>query len=386
MIPSTWVFLDKFPLTPSGKIDRNSLPSPTSNHIEAQQSFIAPRDELELRLAKLWEQLLEHAPIGINDNFFEVGGHSMLVVRLITKLEKEFDKSLSLALIFHAPTIAQMASVLRDQGWKPTWSSLVPIRSHGNLPPLFCVHADGGAFFYTRFADYLSPEQPFYGLQARGLDGTEPPFTSVEDMAKHYLKEIRSIQPHGPYIIGGFSMGGVVIYEMAQQLVSNGEDAPLLIFIDAPSPSYFAEEDKSVMGKLTKLTHLTLQSRIQTIRVRLGQRYRWLKDNILINIYLLFNRPLTPTLRIHHVRETNRFISDKYEPKPYSGKITVLHASEQIRRISPDPTLGWGQYVSGKISDHIVPGNHETILHEPNVQVLAKTLQTCIDHALSDRS
>lgn len=381
MIPAAWVTLDKFPLTPNGKMDRRALPSPREGMIESNASYTPPRDELEMRLVRLWEYLLERAPVGIHDNFFEVGGHSLLVVRLMTQLEREFNKSLSMALIFHAPTIAQMASVLRDQGWKPTWTSLVPIRPFGSLPPLFCVHADGGAFFYRRFADYLSPEQPFYGLQARGLDGVEPPFANVEDMAAHYIAEIRSIQPQGPHMISGFSMGGVVIYEMAQQLVASGEPNPIVIFIDAPSPIYYEEQDTRVSGKLTNLTKLSPRASIRRIKLRMGQRARWLFNEFLTRLLLRFNRPLTPALRIHRVREMNHRISDEYVPRPYDGPVVVLHASEQIRRATDDSTLGWGHYINGIITNYIIPGDHETIFLEPNVQIMAQTLQACIDLA-----
>ncbi len=385
MIPAVWVSLEKFPLTPSGKIDRRALPSPSAMSLESKATYTAPRDELELRLVKLWERLLEHSPIGIHDNFFQIGGHSLLVVRLMTQLEREFNKSLSMALIFHAPTIAQMAAAIRDQGWKPTWTSLVPIHTYGSLSPLFCVHADGGAFFYARFSEYLSSEQPFYGLQARGLDGIDPPFTSVKDMAAHYIAEMRSIQPKGPYIISGFSMGGVVIYEIAQQLVAAGEAYPLVIFIDAPSPIYYEEQDRRISGKLMHLTKLSPQVRLQRIQMRIGKRVRWYFNEYMTRLLLKINRPLTPTLRIHRVREVNHQISDEYEPIPYSGPIVVLRASEQIRRATEDSTLGWGHHVRGKITDHIIPGDHETIFFEPNVQVMAQTLQACIDLARKEQ-
>jgi amino acid adenylation domain-containing protein len=378
MVPSAWVSLEAFPLTPSGKIDQRALPAPGAN-IETGKTYVAPRNEMELRLVKLWEHLLETSPVGVEDNFFEIGGHSLLVVRLMTQLEKELGKPLSLALIFHAPTIALMANALRDQGWKPAWSSLVPIRPQGSLSPLFCVHADGGAFFYARFADYLSPEQPFYGLQARGLDGTEPPFTSVEAMAAHYLAEMRTIQPRGPYIISGFSMGGVVIYEMARQSMAAGDPPPLVVFLDAPSPDYFEEQDTRLTSKLVNLTRLDIKESLKRIQHRIGQRYRKISDQLLSTLYMKNGWTLPPALRIHRVREMNHLIADKYEVRPYAGPITVLRASQQIRRIKPDNTLGWGGHVIGKISDYEIPGDHETIFHEPNVRVMAETLQNCID-------
>ncbi|MEI6291679.1 MAG: thioesterase domain-containing protein, partial [Chloroflexota bacterium] len=286
MVPSAWVILDRLPLNASGKIDRLALPLPYSSQADNTLPFEPPHDELELKLVKLWEHLLEYSPISINENFFEIGGHSLLVVRLVTQLEKELGKPLSLALIFHAPTIAAMAAALRKDGWKPTWSSLVPIRTAGSLPPLFCVHADGGAFFYVRFANYLPQEQPFYGLQARGLDGLEPPFDTVEEMARHYITEIRSVQPAGPYLISGFSMGGVVIYEMAKQLKDMGEKS-LIIFLDASSPAYPEFITTRSVTKIRRLFDLNMQDRLSRLLHRLNQRRRWLSDEILSRYYLL---------------------------------------------------------------------------------------------------
>ncbi len=378
MLPGAWVFLNEFPLTPSGKINQLVLPAPDQDLLEHKLTYHAPNDELELRLVKLWEHLLEISPIGIDDNFFEIGGHSMLVVRLITQLERELGKPLSLALIFHAPTISLMASVLRKDGWRPTWSSLVPIRTTGTLPPLFCVHADGGAFFYTRFSSFLSPQQPFYGLQARGLDGIDPPFTNVKDMASHYISEIRTIQHKGPYLISGFSMGGVVIYEMAQQLLVAGEQS-LIIFLDAPSPDYPEIIGTTSLEKIKRLFSMELSPMINRLLHRLDQRRRWLTDELLCKFFLFFDRPLSPSLRIHRIRNLNHQISDEYQPKPLNGQAVILRASQQPAGAKPDPTLGWSQYIQGRISEYIIPGDHESIFVEPHVRELANKLQTSID-------
>ena len=386
MIPAIFVSLDSLPLTPNGKVDRRALPIPDFSQTSSNHQHIEPKDELELRLVKLWERLLQRHPISIDDNFFELGGHSLLAVRMITQLEKEFGKPLSLALLFHAPTIEKMAEVLRDQGWQPRWSSLVPIQTGGSRPPLFCVHADGGAFFYTNFTAHLSPDQPLFGIQARGLDGKEAPFTNVKEMAQQYIREIRSVQPKGPYIISGFSMGGVVVYEMAQQLLLNGEPPGLVIFLDAPSPNYpemLENHNKSVSNKLKKFFDLSATEKLERLITRTSKRWRELHDEILSRLYLLIRRPLPPALRIHVVRKTNQRIADMYQPLPYSGPVTVLRASEQTPGAKPDRTLGWRHYVTGTIDDFVIPGDHETVYQEPNVRLLTQQIQLCIDSWLA---
>lgn len=381
-LPKQVILLDFLPSLPNGKVDYRSLPEPGEAEPVEAENFTEPANEFELYLVKLWEWLLKRHPISTQDNFFDLGGDSLLVILLITELEKELGQTLSLALLFHAPTIVQLATVLREKGWKPAWSSLVPIRPHGSRPPLFCVHADGGAFFYNRFTSHLSPDQPLYGIQARGLDGKQEPFTRVEEMAVHYISEIRSIQPKGPYLISGFSMGGVVIYEMAQQLLAVGETS-LIIFLDAPSPSYPVIVGTASRGKLKRLMNLSMRDRIARLFHRLEQRRHWLRDELLSKLHLRLGRPLSPTLRIHRVRELNQKIADHYQPKPYSGPIIILRANEQPAGAQPDPSLGWSQYVNGPITDYVIAGDHESIFREPNVQKLAERLQLCIDEWLA---
>jgi len=385
-LPKQIILLKALPVLPSGKIDYHALPEPTESDSIIDNYFTEPIDELELYLVNLWESLLEHHPISTQDNFFDLGGDSLLVIIMITELEKKFDQTFSLAMLFYAPTIVRLASAIREKGWKPAWSSLVPIRTNGSKPPLFCVHADGGAFFYRHFTSHLSPDQPVYGIQARGLDGTEEPFTKIEDMAKHYINEIRSIQPMGPYLISGFSMGGVIVYEMAQQLLEYGETS-LVIFLDAPSPSYNDEIfESSSRKKLKRLMHLNIRDFLTRVIYRLKQRYRWLSTELLSRFYLRLGRPLSPTLRIHRVRELNQKIASQYKPAPYNGPVIVCRACEHRSNTQLDPTLGWSKYVNSTITDYAIPGNHESIFKEPNVQMLAERVQFCIDEWLANQN
>lgn len=198
MLPAAFVMLESLPLTPSGKVDRRALPAIDNIRQGTEATFVAPQEELEVRLTKIWEDILNVRPIGIKDNFFELGGHSLLAVRLFAEIEKMCDQKLPLATLFQAQTIEQLAGVLRESGWSAPWSSLVLIKPGEQKPPLFCVHPVGGNILeYQAVARYLDPDQPVYGIQAVGLDGKQQPLRRVEDMAQHYVEAIRSVQPNG---------------------------------------------------------------------------------------------------------------------------------------------------------------------------------------------
>ncbi len=241
MVPSAIVPLQEFPLTPNGKVDRAALPLPTVDAPPEDGRAIAPRNRIELQLAAIWEQVLGISKIGVKDNFFDLGGYSLLALRMFSAIEQTFGKRLPMALLFQAPTIEQLADVLADEGCVVRWRSLVAIQPEGTNTPFFAVPGVGGnVLVFARLAKLLGEEQPFYGLQARGLDGKEKPFMRVEEMAAHYLDEIRSVQPHGPYLIGGTCTGGLVAYEIAQQLVAKGQEVILAVMESWHPRSYVA--------------------------------------------------------------------------------------------------------------------------------------------------
>ncbi len=239
MIPAAIVTLDAFPLTANGKINRHALPLPTEIPVQASAEPHGPRDRVELQLVAIWEQVLGIAPIGTRDNFFDLGGYSLLALRMFSAIEQIFGKRLPMALLFQTPTIEGLADVLRDEGCSARWTSLVAIQGQGTRRPFFVVPGVGGnVLVFARLARLLGEDQPFYGLQAQGLDGKAKPHTRVEDMARHYVEEIRSVQPAGPYLLGGTCTGGLVAYEIAQQLTAQGESVRLAIMESWHPSSY----------------------------------------------------------------------------------------------------------------------------------------------------
>jgi acyl carrier protein len=236
MVPYAFITIDTLPLTSNGKVDRKALPAP-DGEISREQEYVAPRTEIELQLAQIWSSVINITPVGVKDNFFELGGHSLLAVRLMSQIQQQFQSNLPLATLFQSPTIEQLAVVVGSDSSTKLWSPLVPLQPLGSLPPFFCVAGAGGnVLYFHHLARYLGGDQPFYGLQAQGLDGETKPLQSVEEIACQYIKAIQTVQPVGPYFLGGHSFGGKVAFEMATQLQRQGQPVALVAILDTSAP------------------------------------------------------------------------------------------------------------------------------------------------------
>ena len=387
MVPSAFVILDSLPLTANGKLDRRALPAPEPTRARSEQLFIPPRDDLELQLQKIWEKVLGMKSIGIRDNFFDLGGHSLLAVRLFDHIEKQLGKNLPLVTLFQAPTIEELASILRQQAWSALWSSLVAIQPGGSKPPFFCIHEIGGSIlYYQGLAHHLGSEHPFYGLQAVGLDGKREPHTRIEDMAAHYIKEIQSVQPEGPYFLGGHSFGGLVAFEMAQQLQKQGQKVALLALFDCLR----ANDTKKLTFSdwlsihLKNLAQLELKEKLAYIWMRVQLHVNKITPKPIIEIYFdLRDRLRAPQeLRYRRILKTNLKAEENYVPKVYPGKVTLFRAKVRPPQKYFDPYGGWGNLVLGGVEMIEVPGEHLSLLFkESNVKILAERLRASLDKA-----
>jgi len=321
-------------------------------------------DELESELVRIWEAGLGKQGIGIQDSFWDLGGQSFIALRMMRRIEKEFGKSLPITVLFQAPTIEKLAQLLRQSEWSPTWSSLVPLQAAGSSPPFFCVHGIGGLIVGFRdLARHLGPDQPMYGLQAQGTDGGHSILTRVEDMAAHYLQELRSVQPHGPYYLGGLSFGGWVAYEMAQQLRAEGEQVGLLALID----TYAVKWSKGAL--ILRLFRLPPRDSLGHV---LRRTVRYFKEATIAIQFLFLPRPLK------EVRKALHRASDAYLPRPYSGKITLFRASQKSVRNFGDPQTEWSGLAAGELQVQEIPADHNNILWEPQVIALAQQLKACL--------
>jgi amino acid adenylation domain-containing protein len=383
MIPAAFVTLAALPLTPNGKVDRKALPELGGARPGLERKYVAPRDLVEIKLARLWQRVLNLDRVGMQDDFFELGGHSLLAVRLLFEVEKSFDRRLPLSVIFDAPTVGQLASLLREEGWSPSWSSLVPIQAGGSRPPLYCVHALGGnVLTYKLLSRHLGPDQPIYALQAQGLDGTQPPHTRVEDMAAHYIKAIGQLQPEGPYPLAGFSFGGVVAFEMARQLRVAGQKVSLVALLDtdnlpAPPPDPESPAQLGYLGfvarrlriHLGRLRRLRPKEAVSYFRDKAEVAVQWIRGTIRARQEW---HSLPEPIRI--VNAANTQAARAYVPGSYEGPVTLFRACERRRTNPSDPDLGWAEVCRGGLEIVEIPGGHFSILEEPEVQELAREL------------
>jgi thioesterase domain-containing protein len=309
---------------------------------------------------------------------------------LFAQIEKTFGKTLPLATLLQAPTVEQLASILSQEAEPPSWSSLVPIQASGRKPPFFCVHGQLGNVLNFRYlAHHLGSDRPFYGLQAQGLDGKQAPYFRVEDMAAHYIREIRTIQPEGPYFLGGNSMGGTVAFEMAQQLHKQGQKVAALVMFDTFGRGCFPRLSFRQQHYLAYLLRLGVSKSVLNEVNELLQRKR---QEIICKLYLSLGHPLPHHLQRAFVAEANMQAKKGYVPQVYPGRITLFRASEpsvftQLYLPRPedwynrDPLHGWGNLAEGGLDLHDVPGDHFSLFEEPHVQVLAERLNACLDEA-----
>jgi thioesterase domain-containing protein/acyl carrier protein len=388
MIPVAIVLLLALPLTPNGKVDRRALPAPNRNYLEA--GFVAPRDPLELQLVQIWEKILNVHPIGVQDNFFDLGGHSLVAVRLMSQIQQQFKKNLTLATLFQGQTIEQLATILRQQTDSLPWSPLVTIQSGSSQRPLFCVHPAGGnVLCYYDLALHLGLEQPLYGLQARGLDGQQEPYTRVEDMAAYYIEAMQAVQPQGPYLLAGWSFGGFVAFEMAQQLQAKNQQVALLAMLDTRAPfkaseklqedddaallvEMFQEED--IFLELDRLRQLELDKQLIYVIEQAKQ----------INL-IPPDFGLEQGRRLLQVYKSQYRAARDYMPQPYPGRITFFQASEQAVVALNNPTKDWGELAAFGVETYRVPGNHQNMLSNPHVQVLARQIRACLERVQANK-
>ncbi|HLO83833.1 MAG TPA: amino acid adenylation domain-containing protein, partial [Nostocaceae cyanobacterium] len=401
MVPSAFVLLDVLPLTPNGKINRRVLPTPDVTKLESEKPANSS-DNLELQLTKIWENILGIQSIGLNDNFFDLGGHSLLAVRLFTQIEKIFNQNISFTILFQYPTIRQVANLLRQEGFSTSWSSLVPIQPHGSKPPFFYIHTIYGGLIHSRnLLSKMPSDQPIYGLQARGLDGKEPPHNCIEDMASHYIKEIQTVQPTGPYLLGGWCAGGMIAFEMAQQLKAQGENVELLAIFDAYPPKLASQLNTPVeslsVNKIKSRLHQSTRHLIDTIKRHRNQFFTFSigeKINRLIQsrieesiyqFYLKWNLPLPQALRNLAVRDAILQAYRNYCPKVYPGKVVFFRAVDQPKECA-NYLKKWQEVAAGGLEIHDIPGNHDSIMSEPHVEVLAEKLKACTERVSNTNS
>lgn len=408
MVPAAFVVLAALPLTPNGKIDRKILPAPTRENSALDRVFVAPRNNLEKKLARIWEAGLKIKPIGVTDNIFELGVDSVIAAQLFAQIEKKLGMDLPPAPLFKAPTIESLAALLNgavEDGNSKRWTSLVELQPKGSKTPLFCVHGGAGTvLLFHPLASHLAPERPVYAFQAQGLYGRELPHTNFEDMAAHYIKEMRTVQPQGPYLLTGWCSGGIIAFEMAQQLARMGEQVAMLAMLNAPSSPDFNIAPPPPLGPVTtrlerrwqefrslslplKFRFLgqksvgQLQWRMRNLRARIRQSARRTANRIRPHLYNLFidhNRPVPGRLRNSYFTYVAAVAEHSYRHQQYPGSITVFRDEQTYT----DPLQGWGRFVRDAVAYEIPVDidHHRGLMQEPAVALLAEKMEEHLSH------
>jgi amino acid adenylation domain-containing protein len=364
MIPSLFVMVEELPLTVSGKVNRKALPAPEQTFITA--GFGRDLNEVERQLHKIWKEILPVKSIRITDNFFDLGGHSLLAVRLMAAIEKTSGRKLPLKVLFQAPTIEQLASILQQQGWPGLCSSVVQIQTAGSKPPLFCAPGLGGSVLvFGRLAHLLGKDQPLYGLDLTALN--RQLWKSIERMSFHFVTEIRKIQPQGPYYLCGSSFGGLVVFEIAQQLNSLGENVALLALFDTYAKGLPGKNVKT----LTTFSRLRYHSKFLSL-------LPWSEklDYLVKTAKRVFRDE--KKIRFRKVKKVGKMAASGYLRRPYSGPITLFRATPVLH---PDPKLGWGPLAAGGLEIHDILSSHRILAREASLRVVAPKLRDCLNRA-----
>ena len=397
MIPSAFAMVERMPLTANGKIDRKALILSNSTVLSGEALVEAPRDSVEATLVQIWEQLLEVHPVGIRSSFFDLGGYSLLVVKLFAQINKTFHRSLPIAAIFGSPTIEQLATLIRgkaigtasvhaSQNMVGETSTIVPLQPNGSGTPLFFVHGVlGDVVRYYHLAMQIGADHPIYGIQSQSLLTGQPGLLRLEDQAAYYVSEIRRIQPTGPYYLLGYCFGGKVAFEIAHQLHALGERVGLLGLLDAWQLDWvvrirrmgyvrlsFGRRVAQFMGNFRPLSPL--------------KKVAYLPGRVVIRV-LPWIYSVAPSFGFRSVpsfmkrpEDINRAAGMNYRLRPWHGPVTLFRAA-----IQPDPRmprdLGWTPFAEAGVEVHEVPGDHDLMFQEPNIRILAERIRERLERS-----
>jgi amino acid adenylation domain-containing protein len=389
MVPAQWVILEKFPLTSNHKIDRKSLPKPIDLKDPNGSVVHTPLSKSQQIVADIWKKSLSISNIGLDVDFFEIGGHSLIAVEVMTQLEKESGIKLPLSILFEYPTIRTLASLLHTQEKVRNWQTLVPIKPHGNKTPLYIVHGVGlNVLPFYSIARHLDHEQPLYGIQAYGLNGVDQPQTCVEDIAAKYLEEILVQNPDGPYALAGYSFGGIIAFEMAQQLAKmNKKVHPLILFDtyadrNSPNENFLSKMGNRLETEIGKrLFDLELMIFHPKVLKRLKiESYQRKLEQLKKYLHMQVNFEETEILEIiKRVRKVHEEAGRKYIIRPYNGDIYLFRAKVRTNYLKDIKNFGWKPYVK-RINVIEMDGEHTTMFEQPHEKEFVRKLQHVLNN------
>jgi amino acid adenylation domain-containing protein len=387
MIPNIFIWVDDFPLTTNGKIDKKNLPAPEYVRQDSEAKLRKPRTETEKEIAKVWSEVLQIREIGIDDNFFEMGGTSIMAVKVVVEIEKSTGKRFPLSVLFEYSSVEKFAKLL-NEGGEIYSDCIVPLKSSGSKVPLFMVHGGGlDVLYFANLSKHLDEEQPFYGIQGVGSRGFDEWYESVDDMAAHYIQSITKINPDGPYALAGYCVGGIVAFEMTRQLQEQGKEVILTVALDsyADSSYYFRTHKQK---KLIRYYHRTLRRLLflkemltnwQAFKMRFNAKKEYIlqnhfkKNNTMSELdALALERFAEATLMMHR-------ILDKYQLKPQSLKVDVFRSKDNTAHVLAPKHLGWKKAARKGVLVHDIPAIDFDMRIAPHDKILARMLQDILD-------
>jgi amino acid adenylation domain-containing protein len=394
MMPDDYVLMDVIPSTPNGKIDRKALPKPDYSHINREGEYVAPRTSNEKLVADIWEELMGLNQISIFDNFFQLGGRSLVAVKIMARLEQETGKRLPLATLFEYSTVEKLAARLEIDAEAITWESLVPIKPKGSKMPLYIVHGAGlNVLLFNALAMNMDEEQPVYGLQAKGLNGIDEPLDVMEEIAANYVDEIINHDPVGPYAVAGYSLGGLIAYEMAKQMLALGKDVKMLAMFDTYADQtqvydpWLKKKFNNALFFVKQLAYtpvLFIEDPKRTIQYKsreIGRRFQKIYKKVFPDKVKKKEGFSAYTDDIH---ERSLAAQRNYLLTPVDITIELFRATKKTFYMDDFKFLGWRPYALKGVNVHDIPGEHNTIFAPPNDKQFAKVLQECLDKAAKE--
>jgi len=384
MVPSKIVPLERLPLAPNGKVDHHALPAPESLSDVVHETATGPE---ETRLMEIFEKVLGKHPIGVRQNFFDLGGHSLLVARLLLLIEQAFHKKLSLGEVFQAPTVKELAALLAN-GTRSN-GAIVPIQPAGSRTPLFWVR---GGPLYLALSRRLGTDQPLLGLHLPASDAAELSLPyKLEDIAAALVDRMREAQPTGPYNLAGLCVNGVIAYEMARQLHNDGQEVGLLALFDAQNPAYYRDFSLEGRGSLMwkkACYHLTNlhQSRLRQMPAFVRDRMAGVGRRLSVMRWRV-NYALGLPVSDSHLQDLDTIIhpaSYDYQPQPYRGRVVFFQSTDWPKGNYWEFHAGW-KHLVGAMEIYRIRGGHESMFYEENVDLLAESLQLCLKRAAPQR-
>ncbi len=387
MVPHEYVFMKKFPLLPNGKINRKELPRPGKRVADNTSTSID--SGIEKMVAAIWARALDMDSVGVDDNFFDLGGHSLIAVQIMTQLEKETGKRLPIAALFEWPTVRKLSQFLQSGNISASWDSLVPVKPFGSKPPLYIIHGDGlNVMIFNSITKHMDIDQPVFGLQPKGMNGIDEPDETIEEIAAFYIKRVTQHNPHGPYCLAGYSFGGIVAFEMAKQLYRSGRSVKLLAMFDTnvgnieyiePGIKRVIKKVRLQFPKMAFIAHSLQKHPADILSYQwfvIKRKWRTLLSKAGISV-AHGEEEISPAEKM--VIQKHLAAYEKYMMKVYDGKIDLFRVQKRVYFLDDPVYLGWKPLAGKGVFIHEVPGDHRSFLLPPNDKVFAAILQSVIN-------